>query len=208
LPTFTNTAKYALRWLTGSNIGSDIDAGFQTLAEDLDSKMVGYGQGALADMPAAGKQGRIWRATTFAQTYFYYDTGSAWELINSIPGYQMLGSTGDTGQLGSGYQAVPGLTAIMPMTKGQLATLDASITIEVSTNDSVMAFWAVNGTGGAMLTGAARTGRAGRVPAAAGALYQAPADGSYTFTVYATNPLGGGIVRGAAGESWARIVIR
>jgi hypothetical protein len=39
LPTFTTTARNALRWLTGSNDVRDIDAGFQALAEDTAARM-------------------------------------------------------------------------------------------------------------------------------------------------------------------------
>lgn len=39
MPTFTTTARNALRWLTGSNDVRDIDAGFQALAEDTAARM-------------------------------------------------------------------------------------------------------------------------------------------------------------------------
>jgi hypothetical protein len=38
--TFNTTTRRALRWLTGSNLVSDIDAGFQALAEDVDAQLL------------------------------------------------------------------------------------------------------------------------------------------------------------------------
>jgi hypothetical protein len=79
MATFTTTTKYALRWLTGTNLISDIDAGFQTLAEDIDASMAGYASGTVAALPAAGKAGRIYRATDAAR--WFVDTGTAWDEI-------------------------------------------------------------------------------------------------------------------------------
>jgi hypothetical protein len=90
MATFTTTAKYALRWLTGSNLISDIDAGFQALAEDIDGSMAGYTSGTLASLPAAGKAGRIYRATDARAILL--DTGTAWvdlvpqRVVTSLPG--------------------------------------------------------------------------------------------------------------------------
>lgn len=79
---FTTTAKYALRWLTGASAANDIDAGFQALAEDVDSKMAGYAQGTLAARPAAAVTGRLYRTTDTGQVFI--DTGTIWiELITS-----------------------------------------------------------------------------------------------------------------------------
>jgi hypothetical protein len=79
MATFTTTAKYALRWLTGGNLISDVDAGFQALAEDIDASMAGQASGTVGAMPAAGKAGRIYRATDTGEVFL--DTGSAWILI-------------------------------------------------------------------------------------------------------------------------------
>lgn len=84
MATYTNTAKYALRWLTGSNLVSDIDAGFQSLAEDIDSKMAGYAEGTAASRPAAGVAGRLYGATDIAGE-LARDIGSAW--VSVSPGY-------------------------------------------------------------------------------------------------------------------------
>jgi hypothetical protein len=42
-PTFTTTALNALRWLPGGNLISDVDAGFQALAEDVDARLGAHG---------------------------------------------------------------------------------------------------------------------------------------------------------------------
>src|SRR5438067_12288107 len=40
MPTYTTTTRRALRWLTGSNLIKDIDAGFQAIAEDVDQYLI------------------------------------------------------------------------------------------------------------------------------------------------------------------------
>lgn len=82
MATFTTTAKYALRWLTGANLISDIDAGFQALAEDVDANVAGYSSGTLAALPAAGKAGRLYRTTDTGQ--WFADTGSAWVEVDLV----------------------------------------------------------------------------------------------------------------------------
>jgi hypothetical protein len=82
MATFTTTTKYALRWLTGTNLISDIDAGFQALAEDIDANMAGYTSGTQAARPAAGVAGRIYRATDLAGGVAL-DTGTAWVSIGA-----------------------------------------------------------------------------------------------------------------------------
>jgi microcystin-dependent protein len=76
MPTYTSTVKYALRWLTGANNVSDVDAGFQALAEDVDASMAGFASGTFATRPAPGKPGRIYLATDTGRAYL--DTGGAW----------------------------------------------------------------------------------------------------------------------------------
>ena len=78
---FTTTAKYALRRLTGSSLVSDVDAGFSALADDIDSKMVGYGQGTLAARPVStastpGATGRRYYATDLSLEFV--DLGTSW----------------------------------------------------------------------------------------------------------------------------------
>lgn len=46
-PSYTTTT-HGLRWLTGGNLVSDIDAGFQSLAEDVDTKLLTGGKSIIA----------------------------------------------------------------------------------------------------------------------------------------------------------------
>jgi hypothetical protein len=48
----------------------------RTLAAAIDSNMAGYAEGTIAAIPAAGKSGRLYRATDTGQLFI--DTGSAW----------------------------------------------------------------------------------------------------------------------------------
>lgn len=84
MPTYGTSAKYALRKLLGGNVISDIDAGFDALATDLDTNMAGYAEGTFAGKPAAGKAGRIYRCTDTGQ--WLADTGSVWVDLNAAPG--------------------------------------------------------------------------------------------------------------------------
>lgn len=74
---FGSTAGNVLRYLKGDNLVSDIDAGFQTLAEDVASKMLGYVQDTLAKRPAAGVVNRLFKATNTG--LLYHDTGAIYE---------------------------------------------------------------------------------------------------------------------------------
>lgn len=85
---YGNTAKYALRKLLGSNVVSDIDAGFAALADDLDGLIVSYSQGTLASRPTStggspGKQGRLYRATDVG--ILFYDNGTGWDPVSTPP---------------------------------------------------------------------------------------------------------------------------
>jgi hypothetical protein len=84
LPTFTTTAKYALRRLTGSNVISDIDAGFTALADDVDLLLTPSASGTLAARPTStvgspGKLGRTYKATDTGQ--LFVDNGTGWDQI-------------------------------------------------------------------------------------------------------------------------------
>src|SRR3954469_10289733 len=59
-PTY-NTTTHGLRWLPGSNLASDIDAGFQALAEDVDTKLLTGGKSiiATAETRAVGSYGLL-----------------------------------------------------------------------------------------------------------------------------------------------------
>ncbi len=81
---FTTTTKHALRWLTGLSQVSDIDTGFQALAEDIDPLLTPYLSGTLGARPAASKSGRWYRATD--NGVLYLDTGSSWLDIASLLG--------------------------------------------------------------------------------------------------------------------------
>lgn len=81
---FSTTAKHALRWLTGSSVISDIDAGFQALAEDVDGLMAVDDQGLEGSRPTStpgtpGKEGRYYFATDTRRLFRDYGTG--WEEI-------------------------------------------------------------------------------------------------------------------------------
>lgn len=77
---FSTTTKHALRWLTGASNVSDVDAGFQALAEDVDAKMAIADSGAFTSRPTSsggtpGKVGRLYFATDTSQLFFDYGTG-------------------------------------------------------------------------------------------------------------------------------------
>lgn len=76
-PSYTTTARNALRALLGASQVLDVDAGFAALASDIDTKMLGYIEGAFGSRPAAGVNGRLFRATDTGQLFL--DTGSTWE---------------------------------------------------------------------------------------------------------------------------------
>jgi microcystin-dependent protein len=81
MPTFTTTAKHALRRLSGSNAISDVDAGFGALADDIDPKLTPHASGLASARPTStvetpGKEGRTYRATDTGAVYL--DSGSGW----------------------------------------------------------------------------------------------------------------------------------
>jgi hypothetical protein len=75
--TYTTTAKYLLRKLTGGSLASDIDEGFASLGDDIDARMAGYSQGTLASRPGAAVAGKLYRATDTGELFI--DTGSVWQ---------------------------------------------------------------------------------------------------------------------------------
>ena len=90
MPTFLNTAKYALRKLTGANLISDIDAGFQALADDVDTNMAGWATGPLASRPTStggspGKAGRFYYATDTGQAFLDFGTGWVEVTLGGMP---------------------------------------------------------------------------------------------------------------------------
>lgn len=87
MATYTTTAKWLLRKLTGANFVSDIDAGFDALAEDLDPKLTPYDAGALGSRPTStsgspGKAGRTYRDTSTGVVYL--DIGTGWVPVGSF----------------------------------------------------------------------------------------------------------------------------
>lgn len=85
--TFGTTTRNLLRYLKGTSLVSDIDEGFQALAEDVDTKMASYLQDTFAKRPAAGQPNRLFKATDTGA--LFHDTGTLWEPI-------YLGSPGAT----------------------------------------------------------------------------------------------------------------
>jgi hypothetical protein len=89
MPTFTTTAKHALRRLSGSNAILDVDAGFEALADDIDAKLTPYDAGLLAARPTStsgspGKAGRTYRVTSGSQAgVVFLDTGTSWVPLGS-----------------------------------------------------------------------------------------------------------------------------
>jgi hypothetical protein len=81
MPAYFTTARSKLRALLGIDLVSDIDAGFQALAQDVDTKITSYSQGATGAKPAAGQANRFWRDTTTG--VLYHDTGTEWEVAQT-----------------------------------------------------------------------------------------------------------------------------
>lgn len=87
---FTNTAKWALRRLTGASLVSDIDAGFTALADDIDPLLTPYTEGVAASRPVSttgspGKQGREYRSTDTG--VIEKDTGTSWVPLGGVARY-------------------------------------------------------------------------------------------------------------------------
>jgi hypothetical protein len=81
MPTYDTTDPNGLRALTGSNVGSDIDAGFKALRDDISAKFAPYSAGPLGSRPPSttgspGIAGRRYRATDTKQEFI--DTGTSW----------------------------------------------------------------------------------------------------------------------------------
>lgn len=81
---FNTTIKHALRWTTGATNVSDIDAGFQALAEDIDGLMSTADSGLLSARPPSspgtqGKVGRWYYVTSGpAAGLAFFDYGTGW----------------------------------------------------------------------------------------------------------------------------------
>lgn len=79
MPSFGETTGNVLRYMLGGDLVSDIDAGFQALAEDVASKALFYVQDTLAKRPAAGVPNRFFKDTD--DGLLWHDTGSVFEPI-------------------------------------------------------------------------------------------------------------------------------
>jgi microcystin-dependent protein len=104
MPTYVTTVKYALRCLTGANVISDVDAGIQALADDVDGKMATYSQGLLSARPPStagtpGIVGRMYGTTDIGLRFT--DTGTGWA-PDGIPlggGFDWFGATDPSPEL-------------------------------------------------------------------------------------------------------------
>lgn len=88
MPTYDTSDRYGLRALTGANVGSDIDAGFDALRDDVSATFAGYSEGPIGSRPTStpgtpGIAGRRYRATDTSQTF--EDTGTSWIEIAAVP---------------------------------------------------------------------------------------------------------------------------
>ena len=79
------TDKHALPYPEGIDFVKPAPAAIQALAEAIDAKMASYDQGLLANLPAAGVEGRRYFATDAIAEYL--DTGNAWVRTGLEPGF-------------------------------------------------------------------------------------------------------------------------
>lgn len=73
---FAETTRWKLRRLLGASKVSDVDEGFQRLAEDCDNTFIGMLVDTLAKRPGASMPNRIFRASDTGN--YYLDTGTEW----------------------------------------------------------------------------------------------------------------------------------
>lgn len=75
-PDYLPGAKFGIRAFAGDTNISDLDAASQAMRDDIEAKMLGYGEGTHAARPAAGISNRIYRETDTG--LYFFDTGAAW----------------------------------------------------------------------------------------------------------------------------------
>lgn len=86
MATFGTTLKHALRVLQGTSLVSEIDAGFEALADDLDAIIAVDDQGTVvpvSTLGAPGKKGRYYFKTDTGQ--LFRDNGTGWDEIPLAP---------------------------------------------------------------------------------------------------------------------------
>lgn len=94
-PFYGTTPRLGLRKLLGGSNGSDIDAGFDALASDADTKLIGYSEGLHSARPAASVANRIYRETDTGS--YFFDNGSAWQQIVISTNGSEIGIVGAAG---------------------------------------------------------------------------------------------------------------
>jgi len=121
-------------------------------------------------------------------------------------------STGNTGTLGGAFQDIPGMSATLALTKGDIILMASQILIVWGGTGWPSAHWAVyNGSTWTYLTPGSHIVGAGwtsgdKVPVPVIETFTVPADGNYTFKVQGTNQGGGsGYIQGASTGCYATI---
>lgn len=132
----TPTTKYGLITEADGDPLVSAPGRLRTMAAAIDSNMAGYAEGTLAAIPAAGKAGRIYRATDTGQVFL--DTGTVWVEMERRPQ--------------RGYAEVLTGQSTTSTTPGDLATVGPSVTLDVPANGRVGLFAAVV-IGGAAVDG-------------------------------------------------------
>ena len=84
MASYTTTAKYLLRRLTGGSNVQEIDDGIAALADDIDARMAGYAEGTLSARSAVtATAGKLYRTTDTGQVFM--GTGSSWIEVGVSP---------------------------------------------------------------------------------------------------------------------------
>jgi hypothetical protein len=134
---FTTTARNGLRKLAGTSKVSDIDEGFQALADDVDQKMASYSEGATGARPAAGQSNRFWKDTTTG--ILYHDTGAEWEqlIVAAQNGAHQAINTGNA-YTNKKYSKAEAEAGVKPSaTRAALVVLSASAGLSAASVDGV-----------------------------------------------------------------------
>jgi hypothetical protein len=93
----------------GSDPATAYRASIRNLAAWAEAQGALYAQGLLASRPAAGKAGRLYRATDDSAGVIYYDDGSTWQSIGTSSAVDAAAGVGSLRTLGAGaLQAAAG----------------------------------------------------------------------------------------------------